>query len=591
MPRRGPHAYFVLLYLGALLPATSALADRNSLEVSVEPSTIHKGENVLLTIEAQLQGSANADIALPDLSTFQVLSEEHSTPFQASFGFGQKPIVRATRVHRLLLRAGQSGVFTLEVGLKGSGQTLRRKVTLRVLEDLNAPQNQPAPTLGPELNVSEIPKSAVDSQAFVYAAAYPSNPYVGQQVTVTYYLFLRQALSADPVVAREPTFNDFWVQDLLSIAPPHESQEHMIHGLSYRAYILRNIAAFPLKTGELEITPLAVKLPLGSSWFGPDRHLARNTRALRIRVKAQPGNRNDQPPAVVGQLTLKAELEPKKVQAGDAATLTLTVAGTGNLGQVRPQIKVPQGIRLFKPTFEDEFTLTHGLLGGQREIRWTVMADKPGKYQIGNVVLATLDPEQDTYHWPKAAPVTLDVAQGAASTQPAPKPTHTQTLSLSKQPIAGAHALIWDAPLTRWSIAIAAALLVLFSWLGLHRPPKKKETQLQRDHHQELYQRLEALASTGLRETESYFFAETAKLIRDAIAAVIHVKTQGLSQRELLEHLEQKGLPSAHTRALLEACDRSRFAPQTHPVSRTEIVERLKAAFSEFFNAERQTSR
>ena len=61
-----------------------------------------------------------------------------------------------------------------------------------------------------------------DDQAFLRTVVDRSEPYVGEQVTVTIYLYIRGSLTSMPTATHEPTTDGFWIQDLLG--PTYSSE-------------------------------------------------------------------------------------------------------------------------------------------------------------------------------------------------------------------------------------------------------------------------------------------------------------------------------------------------------------------------------
>ena len=74
------------------------------------------------------------------------------------------------------------------------------------------------------------------------------------------------------------------------------------------------------------------------------------SRPLEIEVLPLPGGRPENFTGFVGDLGVTATLDRDSVQVSDAVTLTVVVAGSGNLRMLaEPEVEVPPGFEAFRP--------------------------------------------------------------------------------------------------------------------------------------------------------------------------------------------------------------------------------------------------
>jgi len=238
---------------------------------------------------------------------------------------------------------------------------------------------------------------------FLRSEVQPQQPVVGQQVLYTLYLYTREdiaALSPSGV----PTFRGFWVQDIpLPQQLPTEMVE--IDGRRYGRVPLLRKALFPLRGGRFKVEPATVDLTVQRYdrrfFFGP---AIAHPEQLRLRTESQWIDVRPLPPAppgfggAVGQLALTAELQPRQIHIGEAATLTVQLSGVGNLQGIRePVLTPPAGLTVFPPQQEGRNEISGTTVRGNRTWRYVVVANRAGRYALEAPEIRYFDPASQRY--------------------------------------------------------------------------------------------------------------------------------------------------------------------------------------------------
>lgn len=240
-------------------------------------------------------------------------------------------------------------------------------------------------------------------EVFLRAEVQPQQPVVGQQVLYTLYLYTREdiaALSPSGV----PTFRGFWVQEIqLPQQLPTEMVE--IDGRRYGRVPLLRKALFPLRGGHFKVEPATVDLTVQRYdrrfFFSPA--IARPEQ-VRLRTESQWIDVRPLPPAppgfggAVGQLALTAELQPRQIPVGEAATLTVQLSGVGNLQGIRePRLTTPAGLTVFPPQQEGRNEVSGTTVRGSRTWRYVVVANRAGRYTLESPEIRYFDPASERY--------------------------------------------------------------------------------------------------------------------------------------------------------------------------------------------------
>ena len=172
--------------------------------------------------------------------------------------------------------------------------------------------------------------------------------YQGEQTTLSLWIYARVDLSRVDAVTL-PKLDGFWSEDVES---PKEltGETRMLDGVPYRAYLLKRLALFPVKSGTREIGAVEADITTGFLFAGRREHRA--SQPLSLKVKPLPPGAPAGIPAQRG-----GELDPghradrgarRAGHAGDASAST--VDGRGNVKDlVVPRPAVPAGAEALRP--------------------------------------------------------------------------------------------------------------------------------------------------------------------------------------------------------------------------------------------------
>ena len=306
------------------------------------------------------------------------------------------------------------------------------------------------------------PEPAPQPKVFLRAEATPRDPYVGQQVLYTLYLFTQADVAAiEP--AEMPEFNGLWVHEL-----PESNQRSTVltdvgderYG---RAVMLRK-ALFPLRAGEIEIGPMsarmAIKVP-ASAFYGPllDRveQIQRTSNKVALDVRPLPPAPAGYDGAV-GRLDLQVDLEPAELEVGEAASLKVTLEGEGHIqGLEAPELAQLEGLRRFPPEQSGGSTITGHRVRGKRTWTYVLVPDAAGRWELGPIDYPYFDPAAGEYRVATSEPRVLLARPEKVASVETPKPAAPETETAPK-PAAGPFR---SRPWLFGLVALVPVLLVL----------------------------------------------------------------------------------------------------------------------------------
>lgn len=563
---------------GAQAPHVSATitmnADRTRMEV---------GEIFRLTVEMRVQGASNVQVQLPDLGPFDIISRQVSTPYSLRFGFGNTQQVQSTTRHVLTLRSRQAGHIELApafVELSGR-RFLSNALTFEIggapgdpsYRDLTPTQQLPP--------ANHLDGMDFDPNGFVRTWVDEGEPYVGQQVTVTVYLYLAQNLHGSPTITREPSTDGFWVQDLLGPSHTMTARRQTLNGRRFQVYVLRRFAAFPLQEGELTIgaTSLSIEQRGIFNLLGGRTQQPFQRTGVPLTITARPLP-DGGPPGVphVGSLELVSELDRTQIATGDAVTLTLTATGRGHLEQLGIPTPSVDGLRILAPEIRPVVSSPDGVVGGTRTIRWLIVPERPGSYSLGPFTVPVLDPRSGTWSVARARALTL-VAAGNAITavddtaddppaEPAGSgarsevtfgPVHTSSA------LHRTHASLTEQPWFLGLLAIGplAFLLALGGRTARRIAARDDPSKAPKRARRAARKRLVAARALADANEPRLFYAAITSALKEVLEAKLGHAVGSLTHPQICDLLVERGMDeelAAEIVEELEGCDFARFS-------------------------------
>ena len=392
------------------------------------------------------------------------------------------------------LQPKKKGVFRVgPAAIKVDGKTSRSNVaTLKVA------------TGGGDASGSE------KGPVFLTATLGSQRGYVEQQIPYTLKLYLRANVS--DISLDLPETDDLTFRQL---EKPKESQA-VYHGVSYRILEV-SYGVMPLKAGRFHIPPARMGLTVynprqrtprslfDDPFFGgglrSGRPMTVSSEPLALEVlpfpeKGKPSHFS----GLVGQFVIEDSLSEREIRAGDSVTLTLRLAGNGNVNRL-PDLKMPSLDHLKIYADEPVFETRAGASGlsGSKTMKWALVPDTEGPYTIPPFTIHYFDPKAEVYKSQTTEPLALRVLPGEketlVTTPPGEKsketavpakqevkeighdilPIHTSTSGLETDGWFSPKAMGPGNPLC-WGILLAPFLAYGMVFLGLRLNKKSDQT-------------------------------------------------------------------------------------------------------------------
>jgi len=577
-------ALVMAVCIAALAPSAARAQVSVDIRMTADRTAVAVGESFSLQIRADISGTQASDITLPDLSAFRVTSRRVSRPMQFTFGYGnQTQVVRSTIVYDLTLSPVNEGPAQIApASIQAGGQTYRSDpITITVGAGTGTAPTNPSQTNGlGQQNPTAPPDGRLDGAeydetAFIRTTVSTAEPYIGQQVTVTVYLYVRGSIRSSPVIQREPNADGFWVHDLLPASRTLEAQRQMVGGLQFNVYLLRRFAAFPLREGELEIGAMDVSFETGSVFdiFNTRRSgaIRRQGVPIAVRPRSLPDAGRPSGDVFVGDYQIDASLDRSAAATGDAVTLTARVEGVGNLRDVRLALPEQDGLRVLEPEVTDEVVAPNDVVGGSRTFAWLIVPEEPGEIRLPPLALQTFSPSSGRYARVTGPALTLTAAGNAVETADDDLDEGSQTSTTRAPelgPVRTRSDLSRDPPtesLPIWLISLFAFppliwLLAVVFGLARRRLDATAERQAPKRAVRTAKKRLVTAAGHAKEGDARAFYGEVRKVIKDVLEARLGEAVGGYTHGELVKHLRERGMDEDLSRRVVDELEGSEFA-------------------------------
>jgi len=277
-----------------------------------------------------------------------------------------------------------------------------------------------------------------DDDLYIKAFASKTNPYLGEQIIVTYRLYTRVPI-ANLSLKKASSFNGFWSKNLTDNNQQLQQSRQVINGKEYTVAEISRYAVFPQKTGKLTIEPAELECvaqlrtqqkrsrsndPFED--FFNDPFFNRNVRNIETTLKSKPITINVKTlpergkPAdfngAVGDFTFKSDLDRNQLVANDALTLTLSISGKGNLELVNlPDVRFPTDFETYDPKVSSNIKTSSSGINGTKKFEYLAIPRAPGDFVVDPVVFSFFNPNEKKYYSYSTGEINIKVEKGDQS--------------------------------------------------------------------------------------------------------------------------------------------------------------------------------
>ncbi|MCH2489774.1 MAG: BatD family protein [Flavobacteriales bacterium] len=432
-----------------------------------------------------------------------------------------------------------------------------------------------------------------DDNVHLVAEVSNSNPYLNEAITVVYKMYVSRdvSITSNWQELETPKFADFWSQNIDNQGN-FKVYDGTYKGEDYRYVILRTTVLYPQKTGELEIEPLTLDVPIDVPT--KRRNLFGRTLMTRVNKTISAGKRTitvkPLPEAskpigfngAVGSFEFDVATNKTTLNANEALELRVKVSGNGNLKLFDPpSLKLPSSLEVYEPErTENVRTNRSGMTGEISEV-YTVVPQYKGQYPIRPISFSYFDPATESYKTLTSEEIVIDVEKGPLTAQATnentgeasgSKPvTLTQDqfkfikLDANLEPIA-------TSPFFKstlfWSLIGGPLLLIpLFILAGKKRKERLADVEGNRLRKADKLARRYLSEAKRNMNDKATFYEALERALHNYLKAKLNIETSEMAKDRIARLLEEQGVTTATVGdflSILKSCEYARYTPASN---------------------------
>ena len=443
-----------------------------------------------------------------------------------------------------------------------------------------------------------------DENIHLIAEISNNSPYLNEGISVVYKLYFRNPISINDVQELEsPTYGDFW-SSKINIGRIQVDPRGQYKGEPYNEVVWQKVVLYPQKSGKLTIEPLTLNLQLSvpsnrRDLFGRrilkqgQKTITSGRRTLNVKplpTSGQPENFT----GAVGQFDFDVILSKDALKASESFQAKIKVSGKGNLNLFQlPEINVPNTLEVYEPERKETIKTTLSGTEGTVEENYTIVPQYQGKYPIPPVAFSYFDPKAKNYKTVRSQELLVDVYEGPTSgmTNTSPVPTSTRTPLTASE---GAFRFIqletdFKPVITKafwmskrfWLLFILPFVLLLLGYyINRFVIQKSKDSASNKQRLAEKLAKKYLSSAKKAFGNQVAFYEALERALHNYLKAKLKIETIELSKTKIAELLENKKVDKVIATefiAVIENCERARYAPESVGSIQTDFEKASRA--------------
>ncbi|MFA8343233.1 MAG: BatD family protein [Rhodothermaceae bacterium] len=590
---------FILLVISLLIFSTGKIFSQQ-LNATVNKSIVEQYERFQIdfSFKANKQNGIEGFQA-PELKNFRILTgPNQSTSMQIVNG-----AVSSNIIYSYIVVCDKIGNYTIgQASVKFDG-TLYTSKPIKIKVVKGDPNKKKKSSSG-QVSTAELNKN-------VFILAVPDKRRVskGEQVTVSYKLYTKMNIST-PQITKLPTYKGFWAEDL-NVGNRLNFQLEMYKGERFRTALLKKIALFPTKSGELTVTPFELTVPVhvrrqkrkrndifddffNDSFFGRSQTVEHVARSRTLKIKVDPLPEKGKPASffgAVGEFNMDAVIDKNKVKTNEAVSLRLTISGKGNIKLLNvPEVKLPAGFEKYDPKTSEKINQGNTITG-RKTAEYLIVPRIPGKKVVPPVEFSYYNTKTKKYVTLKSPEFIVEVEKGSGDYQPVGSGFSKEDVKLLNDDIRFIATSDFNLIKTKKN-----KLLPEWFWLMILVPPfillgvvmvKRQKDKLSGNVELMKFKKAEKAARSRLKKARTAldsgnvteFYTEVSLALSGYLEDKLAISKSEFTVEKVIEILLAKNVEKElcdKLKAIADKCEYARFAPGGDEANRELLEETVE---------------
>lgn len=568
-----------------LLSFIAVTVNAQQFKATVDRTTVAQNQQFQLYFE--FTGGDNSQLSKfnpPQLPGFRILSgPNQSSSIQIINGR-----TSASITYSYYLVAPNTGEFTINpasVDYKGKTYTTD-PVTIKVVQGQTQPQQQD--------NSETVSQEEIAKNLFIRAETDKKTAYKGEQITITYKLFNRLEIGS-PQINKLPQYKSFWAEELQT-SQSLSWRNEMFNGQRYQTAVLKRVALFATKDGELSVSPLELNIPVvlkrrrsnrslfdeffNDSFFSRRETVEFRARSNELKVSIKPLPENGKPDSfngAVGDFNFTTSLDKTETETNEPITLKVNISGTGNIKLLDvPELKLPVGFEQYDPKTTESID-RNTIVRGIKAAEYLIVPRIAGVKEIPPVEFSYFNPATRRYKTIESPVYTINVRRGNNVIEPSVSGFSKEDVRLLSEDIRYIKTTDFNLEkkesvetIQGWFwISMAAPLIAFFAFIGI----KKRQDKISGNVQLLKYQKAEKNARSRLKNAKkaldindiAKFHNEVSQALYGYLEDKLNLQKADFTQERALSMLKDRGVNEElveRVKNILDKCEFARFAPQ-----------------------------
>ncbi|MCB0456758.1 MAG: BatD family protein [Flavobacteriaceae bacterium] len=438
----------------------------------------------------------------------------------------------------------------------------------------------------------EIPKDGnnadylASENVHLVAEVSNANPYLNEAITVVYKLYVSNEVSITSNWREidTPKYADFWSQNIDNQGNL-KIYEGKYNGEDYRYVILRTTVLYPQKSGELNIEPLTLDVPIDvrsnrRDLFGRylmnrvNKTISAGNRTISVKPLPQEG-KPDNFTGAVGNFDFKVTTNKTTLDANESLELNVSVSGNGNLKLFDlPKVTFPNSLEVYEPVRSDNIKTQISGMTGSISSTYTVVPQFKGNYPLRPITFSYFDPKTETYKTLSSQEIVIEVENGPVTSSKDPVATNNKQqvtldsdqfkyikLDANLEPIEKEN--FFRSKVFWGLLAVPLLIIPLFILVGRKRRERLNDVEGNKLRHANLLAKKylsEAKKNLGNKDT---FYESLERALHNYLKAKLNIETSEMSKEHISKLLSERKVDAqiiSEFIGLLKSCEFARYA-------------------------------
>lgn len=446
------------------------------------------------------------------------------------------------------------------------------------------------------LSISKASKAQIIStgktkDVFIVTSLNRDTVYEGEPILIRHKVYSKYEISTYDNLDY-PSYDGFWTKILNESRGQNETE--VMGDKAYYTYVLREIIAYPQKTGTLEIKPIngtifvypseSTRDPYGNIVASEKKYNLKGTGAklvvLALPAKGAPANFSKN----IGTFSIECTADKQELKANEAVTISITISGNGNFDLLQaPELKMPADVDVFPVKSKDNFNLTPEGVMGNKMFEYVLIPRKEGNYSITPELFTFFDTKKKNY-------VTLSSTEMKIKVNPGDNDDSGSFFSGE-----GTKKSTWASPAIYFVIGIPLLALIVF--LFMRKKTVQSTTQQQMPDVAETTVKKAPVPSPA--KTSGDFLQGAAELLHKGdnnkfydvllkgfysyLSVKLDIPKAALTKEKITEVLHKKQFSTTRTEEfieLLSTCEMAKYAHMPNKETAHKTIEQAKEVFN-----------